>query len=188
MRSTDAGNFAAALALPIGGQPTPIVRGWVSADVQHRGKTFRFVNTHPEAFSDAVNEVQIAELVAGPLDTALPVVLVGDLNATPGSPSMQRLDPAGLRRHCPDRCNPRAGPTCCFNALVTGGSLSSRIDYVLYRGRFQAVAQRRVGHLEADRTPGGLSPSDHSGVVADFILPPTLNAPSAGGVGSGARR
>ncbi len=185
---TDAGNFATALSLPIGGQPTPIVRGWVSADVRHRGKVFRFVNTHPEAFSDAVNGAQIAELVAGPLATTLPVVLVGDLNATAASASMQRLDDAGFVDTALTAATRDAGPTCCFNALVTGGSLTSRIDYVLHRGRFEAVAQRRVGHLEADRTPGELYPSDHAGVVADLILPPTLNAPNSAAGGTDRQR
>jgi hypothetical protein len=185
---TDAGNFDAALTLPIGGQPTPIVRGWVSADVRHRGKVFRFVNTHPEAFGDRVNEAQIAELVAGPLATALPVVLVGDLNATPGSPSMQRLADAGFVDTAVSAATRDPGPTCCFDASVLGGTLTSRIDYVLYRGSFEAVAQRRVGHREADRTPGGLYPSDHAGVVADLILPPTLNAPNPQAGGAGMQR
>jgi hypothetical protein len=66
------------------------------------------------------------------------------------------------------------GPTCCYNADVTGGTLTSRIDYVLYRGAFEAVSQIRVGADAADMTAGGLFPSDHAGVVADLVLPPQL--------------
>jgi hypothetical protein len=175
--ATDAGHFDAALTLPIGGQLTPIVRGWVSADVKVRGQSFRFVNTHPEAFDDDVNAAQIAELLAGPLDTRLPVVLVGDLNATPTSASMAPVFAAGFEDTASTAPVSDAGPTCCFNAMVTGGTLTSRIDYVLYRGRFDAVAQRRVGHRLEDRTAGGLFPSDHAGIVAEFILPPGLSAP-----------
>jgi hypothetical protein len=173
---TDSGNFDAALPLPIGGQPTPIVRGWVSADVKHRGQTFRFVNTHPEAFDDDVNAAQIAELLEAPLATSLPVVLVGDLNATPTSTSMAPLFSAGFVDTAVSAASNDPGPTCCFNAAVTGGTLTSRIDYVLYRGRFEPVAQRRVGHLPEDRI-GGLYPSDHAGVVADLVLTPGMSAP-----------
>jgi hypothetical protein len=173
---TDSGTFDAALTLPIGGQATPIVRGWVSADVKHRGQTFRFVNTHPEAFDAGVNADQIAELLADPLATALPTILVGDLNATPSSASMAPLFAAGFVDTAISAATTDAGPTCCFDATVTGGTLTSRIDYVLYRGRFEAVAQRRVGHEPDDRV-GGLYPSDHAGVVADLVVPPGLSAP-----------
>jgi hypothetical protein len=173
---TDSGNFDAALTLPIGGQLTPIVRGWVSADVKHRGQSFRFVNTHPEAFSDEANAAQIAELLEEPLATSLPVVLVGDLNATPTSAAMAPLFAAGFVDTAVSAASNDPGPTCCFDATVTGGTLNSRIDYVLYRGRFEPVAQRRVGHLPEDRI-GGLYPSDHAGVVADLVLTPGMSAP-----------
>jgi hypothetical protein len=179
--ATDGGNFAAALELPIAGQLTPIVRGWVSADVRHRGQTFRFVNTHPEAFSPVANAAQLAELVAGPLDTTLPVVLVGDLNATPGSGSMAQVFAAGFKDTATTAASNDPGPTCCFFDDVTGGTLTQRIDYVLYRGAFQALAQHRVGHLESDKTAGGLYPSDHAGVVAELLLPPALSAPGRAG-------
>jgi hypothetical protein len=153
VRGTDAGHFTAALQVGIAGEQVPIVRGWVSADVRHRGKTFRFVNTHREAFDDVVNGAQIAELVAGPLATSLPVVLVGDLNATPGSSMMAPVFAAGFQDTALTAPGGDAGPTCCFDATVTGGTLTSRIDYVLYRGAFEATAQKRVGHLETDQTP-----------------------------------
>jgi hypothetical protein len=179
---TDSGNFDTALELPIGGVLTPIERGWVSADVTHRGQTFRFVNTHPEAFGPpAVNAAQIAELVAGPLDTSLPVVLVGDLNAEPDTPAMAQVFAAGFEDTAVTATVNDPGDTCCFDADVRSGSLDKRIDYVLYRGAFEAVAQRRVGHLSTDRTPSGLYPSDHAGVAADFILPPGLSAPGRAG-------
>jgi endonuclease/exonuclease/phosphatase family metal-dependent hydrolase len=170
---TDSENFDAALSLPIGGVSTPIVRGWVSADVKHRGQTFRFVNTHPEAFSPVINADQIAELVGGPLATTLPTVLVGDLNAIPTSASMAPIFAAGFADTALTAATRDAGPTCCFNDTVTGGTLTSRIDYVLYRGRFDAVAQRRTGLAPVN----GLYPSDHAGVVADLLLPPGLSAP-----------
>lgn len=176
---TDSGHFDTSLTLPIGGQATPITRGWVSADVKHRGQTFRFVNTHPEAFHPLVNAAQIGELLAGPLNTPLRTVLVGDLNATPESASMAPLFAAGFSDTAVTAPSADPGPTCCFDADLTGGDLETRIDYVLYRGAFHPVAQHRVGHTAEDMTTGGLYPSDHAGVVADLIIPPK-KAPRAG--------
>jgi hypothetical protein len=42
----------------------------------------------------------------------------------------------------------------------------SRIDLILFRGAVQPVHVFRVGAAESDRTPSGLMPSDHAGVVA----------------------
>jgi hypothetical protein len=171
---TASGNFAAAVPLELGGQQLPVTRGWVSADVKHRGQTFRFVNTHPEAFSELVNFLQVRELVAGPLATSLPVVLVGDLNATPDSDAMGLVFGAGFL-DAADAPGGDLGDTCCFDADVRGGTLDQRIDYVLYRGRFEVTGHERVG-LEPDE-PDGLYPSDHAGVVADLVLSPGLSAP-----------
>jgi hypothetical protein len=179
---TASGNFAAAVPLVLGGQVLPVTRGWVSADVRHRGQTFRFVNTHPEAFSPQVNLLQVTELVAGPLATSLPVVLVGDLNAVMGSPSLDAVVDAGFL-DAADVAGGDLGDTCCFDADVRGGELDQRIDYVLYRGRFEIASQYRVG-LERD-APDGLYPSDHAGVVAELVLPPGLSAPGLARSGRG---
>jgi hypothetical protein len=171
---TASGNFAAFVPLRLGEVLLPVTRGWVSADVKHRGQTFRFVNTHPEAFSELVNFLQVRELVAGPLATSLPVVLVGDLNATPDSDAMGLVFGAGFL-DAADAPGGDLGDTCCFDADVRGGTLDQRIDYVLYRGRFEVTGHERVG-LEPDE-PDGLYPSDHAGVVADLVLSPGLSAP-----------
>jgi hypothetical protein len=187
---TDGGNFDAALGLPIGGVATPILRGWVSADVKHRGQTFRFVNTHPEAFSPEVNTEQVTELIAGPLATSLPVVLVGDLNATPDpterspSTSLPLLREAGFVDTAVSAVDNDPGDTCCFHPDLTTGELYQRIDYVLYRGGFEASRQYRVG-LAPDQPVDGLYPSDHAGVVADLVLPPALSAPGLARGGRG---
>jgi hypothetical protein len=47
---------------------------------------------------------------------------------------------------------------------------TSRIDLVLFRGPMSAMSARNVGNLESDRTPSGLMPSDHAGVVASIRL------------------
>src|ERR1044072_1515887 len=56
-------NFETNLELPIGGQTTEILRGWTATDARVRGSgTFRFVNTHLEAFEPFVREAQAKEL------------------------------------------------------------------------------------------------------------------------------
>jgi endonuclease/exonuclease/phosphatase family metal-dependent hydrolase len=78
------GNFATLLQLPIGGQLVSVARGWTATDAKVRGShPFRFVNTHLEAFEPNIRKAQARELVApgGPATSALPVVLLGDLNS-----------------------------------------------------------------------------------------------------------
>jgi endonuclease/exonuclease/phosphatase family metal-dependent hydrolase len=83
------GNFKTLLTVPILGKPLTIKRGWTATDARVRGShSFRFVNTHLEAFDPAalvpsIRSLQAGELVApgGPATGTLPVVLVGDLNS-----------------------------------------------------------------------------------------------------------
>jgi hypothetical protein len=47
---------------------------------------------------------------------------------------------------------------------------------VLTRGGFDTVDADVVGEESTDRTPSGLWPSDHAGVVATLALPETRNS------------
>ena len=51
--------------------------------------------------------------------------------------------------------------------------LSERIDLILFRGSFQVADIIVVGDEQNDRTPSGLWPSDHAGVVAALRIPKT---------------
>ena len=168
--NADSGNFAVGLPLPAlfgGGIAT---RGWVSVDATVGDKTFRFVNTHPEAWGpDLLRMAQTAQLLTDAMDTTLPVVLVGDLNTQPGSDPYNLLTSVGFV----DAWQPRRpGPTCCQAADVrnTTSQLDQRIDYVMVRGAVRALAARLVGNTSESLTPSGLWPSDHAGVVAKVRL------------------
>jgi endonuclease/exonuclease/phosphatase family metal-dependent hydrolase len=164
------GRYAAALTVPTAAGPITLPRGWASVDVKVRGDQFRFLSTHLEAFSPLIRNPQAAQLVSGPLATDLPVVAVGDFNSGPGADlgAYGILTGAGLADAS------AGGPfTCCHasDLHLTGPALSKRIDLVLTRGGFSTATADVVGEEPADRTPSGLWPSDHAGVVATLQLP-----------------
>jgi endonuclease/exonuclease/phosphatase family metal-dependent hydrolase len=167
------GNFAAKEVVPLLGVPFPIPRGWTAVDVSLHGAAIRVVNTHLEPFDLDVQAQQGAELLADPLQTTLPTVLLGDLNsAADGGATYQTMldagfvdawttsrgdDPGFTWGHAEDLRNPEP-------------NLTIRIDYVLTRGGLAASSANRVGHEPEDRTPSGLWPSDHLGVWAVLHL------------------
>jgi hypothetical protein len=65
------------------------------------------------------------------------------------------------------------GLTCCHAVDLHDPSptLTKRIDLVLTRGGFETVVAEVVGQEPGDRTPSGLWPSDHAGVVATLRVP-----------------
>lgn len=169
--------YDAALTLRLLGQPLRLDRGWTAVDVKVRGKTFRFVNTHLEAFDpqEQVRVAQTRELLAGPLATDLPVVLVGDLNSpAPGGAAYGELVTSGFADAWTLTRPGDPGFTCCQAADVRNAEslLSTRIDVVLVRGGLSARDTVRVGADPADRTASGLWPSDHAGVAATVTIPP----------------
>ena len=168
-------NFDALLELKILGTPLFIDRGWTATDAKVRGShPFRFVNTHLEAFHPLIREAQAKELVApgGPATSALPVVLVGDINSDddtvvfPDTLAYQALLDAGMvSRSTNDPLS------CCLKSSLlaenAGGKVSDfdhQVDHVLTRDPAQVTLQ--------SSTVTGLLPvhgfwnSDHAGVFS----------------------
>lgn len=150
-------------------------RGFVYVDATISGRTFRVIDTHLESFSDASQIAQGAELAAGPANTRLPTILLGDLNSRAdgsGTPTYASLRAAGFRDAWADAHPDDFGLTCCFGELLDepGSPFYSRIDYVLHKNGFRAVAATVVGEEPRDRV-AGLWPSDHAGVSARLRLP-----------------
>jgi hypothetical protein len=80
------GNFVVNCRIPsalLG--PVTIRRSWVSVDARIRGSSFRVVSTHLDGdclpFTPAFQRAQAHELLAVPLVTSLPLLLLGDLNS-----------------------------------------------------------------------------------------------------------
>jgi hypothetical protein len=179
------GTYQNIVSFPFGGGVLPVPRGWGSADVQVGRATFRFVNSHLEAFgipgvdAEQVRVAQVGELLAAQAAIAaqagdLPTVYVGDYNSrAPDAPAYARLL-AGVGTDAWTRTHPGdAGLTCCFDALVRDPAdpLTSRIDLVLVTADVKAPRATVVGDEPADMTASGLWPSDHAGVVARLVFP-----------------
>ena len=179
------GTYQNIVSFPFGGSVLPVARGWGSADVRVGKATFRFVNSHLEAFgipgvdAEQVRVAQVGELLAAQSAIAtqtgdLPIVYVGDYNSrAPDAPAYSRLlagvgADAWVRNHPGD-----VGNTCCLGATLTDpdNPLTSRIDLVLFSHDVKAPRAWIVGDDPADMTASGLWPSDHAGVLARLVFP-----------------
>jgi endonuclease/exonuclease/phosphatase family metal-dependent hydrolase len=161
-----------AIDTPVGQITIP--RGWASIDAMIRGRPLRFVTTHLEPNDSTIQRAQASELVAKAGDTTFPVVFAGDFNAKANNPSDETfktyriLIDAGFVDTWTQVHPSNPGFTCCQapNLLNANSTLTDRIDLVLFRGALAVADVSLVGNQQTDRTPSGLWPSDHAGVLA----------------------
>jgi len=152
--------------------------GFGAIDVNVHGRKFRFITTHFDV-RPALSYFQALELIQTAVNTALPVVLVCDCNATPDLPadptfpSYKLIKDAGFSDAF--RTAHPNDPGFTFgqaeNLLNPISSLTRRIDLISFRGPFAIKDAHVVGANPADRTSSGLWPSDHAGVIATLNLP-----------------
>jgi Endonuclease/Exonuclease/phosphatase family len=155
---------------------------WQSIDAKVRGKSFRFITTHLDflAPEGLVSGPQAQELLAGPADTSLPVIVTGDMN------SGLRVNPAAydafLAGGLTDTWTAAGlGPpplTCCHlepEDLLTDPSTpyTNDLDHVFVRGPFSVLDEHLVGDVAPNPAPPSfIWPSDHAGVVATLAISP----------------
>jgi len=176
--------YAHNLAVSVVGVTMRFDRGYQWVDVRAGARSFRFVNTHLEAFSSDLALAQAAELLGHAPATDRTTVFVCDCNSDPLNHSIKPTD------HVPHsapydlitgtftdewlRWAPAAeGWTSGLSELVndsTADGFDHRIDMIFGRtasGGPLAVDRGEVtGTDVADRDPAtGLWPSDHGGVV-----------------------
>jgi endonuclease/exonuclease/phosphatase family metal-dependent hydrolase len=158
------------------GTQITLLKGWVSADIKHRGKTYRFVTTHLGGLFEAVQIAQANELLQGPTNTTLPVILVGDFNsdAAAGGQSYSLLLNGGLTDVWSSLEPNSSGFTWPLSGELPSVLLNptKRLDLVLTRGAISFYDIDVVGEDIADLTSSGFRPSDHAGVVATLVLEP----------------
>ena len=176
-----------AFRIPFGsttGAPVDLVRGVVRVEATVEGARFTFANTHLEVGGGGNNEMArsylapLQEMQARDLLNVLnpvagPVVLVGDFNsAANGSTTTSYATIAGRFTDAYAKTNPgQPGFTCCTDISAPAAMPGSRIDIVFYRGGVTAQAVEIIGVDPAKRSPMGLWPSDHAGVVASLQVP-----------------
>jgi endonuclease/exonuclease/phosphatase family metal-dependent hydrolase len=166
--------------------PTPtlgvitIPRGYISADVERCGQTFRFVTAHLESFEEQLGLpfpifrfLQATELLQGPAATSMPVVLAGDFNANaenPTDPTYQLLLSGGFSDAWEGTSPNIPGftwPLFLESAFVYT-SPSQRLDLVFTRGTITSAKSDLIGDRDVTlRLP---MPSDHVGVAVSLNL------------------
>jgi len=163
-----------------------LLRGYVARQATVNGIPMLLVNSHPEAGNapglDQLRAAQAMELAA--VVTGAPnVILTGDLNDLPGSLMYGVLAGAGLTDVWAAMRPGVAGFSCCHAPDLSNRlpRFDQRLDYVWTRGlegpsgRVQGEITR-TGMLPRDRVNGAFGliwPSDHAGLVATFVLPPS---------------
>jgi endonuclease/exonuclease/phosphatase family metal-dependent hydrolase len=164
--------------------PLTITRGWASVDVLFRGQNFRFITTHLEGGQSGpplstIQQLQADELLHGPADTPLPVVMAADFNASANNPA----DPSygAYQEIVADSfvdewraANPSdPGFTCCQAELLTNSvsSLSDRIDLIFASPAIVVRGAQLVGATASNVAPNIFWPSDHAGVFARLKFP-----------------
>jgi endonuclease/exonuclease/phosphatase family metal-dependent hydrolase len=136
----------------------PRVATIAELEVLATGGRVQVVCTHLDAHDRGRRRASAEQLVTW-LDLSLPRVIVGDLNAVPGTPELEPLLAAGYLPALP----PGAGGT---NHDFTGRTDGKRLDHILVSPDIE-VLDAQVEHPQ----PFGRLPSDHWPVVADLVLP-----------------
>jgi hypothetical protein len=181
--NVEAQNYQEYLPVPQFG--LALKRGYVALDATVEGKTYRFVNTHFESETEPIRFAQAEELMATLQNETKPVILVGDLNSwAPEGPTYQCLLSQNFvdtwTRNLVAFLNPD-GYTADHDSDLrnTTVNLDHRIDLILVRSNVWLFNRQVIGPVLSfvvgdelrDRTPSGLWPSDHAGVIARLQIP-----------------
>jgi endonuclease/exonuclease/phosphatase family metal-dependent hydrolase len=169
-----------------------IERGFVAVDATGDFGAVRLANTHlevrdvaPDPAAVVFQAAQALELVgflaAFPNPMNFPIIAAGDFNSDPRdsyaldlgdvilTPPYQQMIAAGYIDTWTLRPGNPKGYTCCQNEDLSNvqSVLSERVDLIFTsRAPVGNVMVNTVGNDTEDRTPSGLWPSDHAGVVA----------------------
>lgn len=177
IESSDNGTFDTLMPVSLLGTQIYIPRGWASVDIKHRGKTYRIVNAHLEAFHPGIRFAQALELLGGPVVTDLPVILTGDFNSGPTfePQTYSLLVGSGFTDVWTVVGSGGPGYTWPLSAESPATILSPfmRVDHMLTRGSITLSNMDVLGEDPVlDLTVSEMRPSDHAGLIATVVLEP----------------
>lgn len=128
-----------------------------------------------------IQQLQAGELLQGPANTSLPVVMAADFNTTANNPAdpsyrdgaYQEIVASGLVDEWPVANPSDPGFTCCQAPLLDNAvsTLSDRIDLVFGSSLFVVRGAELVGATASNIAPNLFWASDHAGVFAKLKLP-----------------
>lgn len=148
-----------------------VKRGWTAVNATVDGSTYRFVNTHLEAFSEAVRVAQTHELIESLREETLPIILLVDFNTpAPDGRAYQLLRDAKYVDTWQTDVQ-GAGNPCCQDADLRNevSGHTKRIDLIFVCNSASDVSvlmTQTLGDMPSDRLALGLWASDHACVVA----------------------
>jgi hypothetical protein len=161
-------------------EPFVFTNSWQSIDVKVHGNAFRFITTHLDALAPGgiVSGPQAQELLAGPANTSLPVVVTGDMNSGPiVAPAAYNAFVTGGLSDTWTAAGLGAPPlTCCHLAPKDRSSdpnatYTEDPDHVFTRGNFSVLNEHLVGNMAPNPAPESfIWPSDHAGMVAKLAI------------------
>jgi len=140
-------------------------RAYNQMDVTKQGVTVHVVNTHLEAFSPPNRLNQANELVAGPLQSKNPTILVGDLNAGPTGPKPEDIPPYTALTTAGFVATRTTVHNCCYKGVKDTNPThwDHDGDWIMTKPALTLVKSYTVG---TETTAAGIHPGDHGGVVS----------------------
>jgi hypothetical protein len=163
-------------------EPFVFTNSWQSVDVTVPGKTFRFITTHLDALAPGseVSGPQAEELLAGPANTSLPVIVTGDMNSglTYHPVAYHEFLEGGLSDTWTAAGLGAPPLTCChlgpFDLInEPNATYTSDLDHVFTRGSFHVKSAHLVGNTVPEPAPEPfIWPSDHAGLVTTLAVGP----------------
>lgn len=157
----------------------PRIASWVKLRSKKDSSTFLFINTHfdhrgKEARRESARLIaQLADSLRRSPAGELPVVLLGDFNATPeAAPIRILIDSCGFVPAYSASALAHHGPSSTWSGWKYAGETDRRIDHIFTRGNVGVLR-----HAILSDSWSGRFPSDHLPVMADLIFDPVKYHP-----------
>ena len=157
-----------------------VPRSWIAVDALLDARKFRFIETHLESLEEAVQVAQSNELISWLANADLPIIMVGDFNSNGNqdprvedhTSTYPDLLAAGFRDAWAALNAGDPGLTCCHAPDLRNieAELNRRLDLILLRGAISPISVKLIAAEPAARTPSGVWPSDHAGLLAKLRL------------------